>query len=765
MSTKPSLLSKVDFAGKHGTIWGALNLWLTTVSVTTWERVFFNSPWYLAAATAGGGFVLTLFFAVILRRTPAPGTVLYHLTCWAGAGTWAAWMLSRGPWTFADWGKGVTILAGATLALGFALALFKEDHPIDHEPAATEAPAPELDIDGMTQGERNSLAAIWAERIDRLSGNPKPAPPAPARPGQPAAKPKPWASRVELEGIARWKSGAGYTIEGTFTSGAWGLPQLQGLCETLAGEANLPWGCHITAVEPGGEGRRAFHLKVNTKNMLLEDQPFPVTGGPWTANGGTPVAVDQTGEWYPLWFPQKNVALYAAPGGGKTGGMQTTTCALALTADVVTVGIDTTGGELATNAQNAFNTGRAQHPIFSVVARTYDEAEKLARALVRMNHARKSAAYDYLKRRENVTILPIGAKVRRDELPPAAQAMFPLTGDDERIVSEVICVCDEPREFTARNGVQDIVRRWIMTGMAEARAGRVRYLLGFLGSTDAHVAQSIQNMIHTNAAGVLANDGEYAGVFGQRSGVKASSFPDKLDGSGKVPGIFFAAADPGAQPKQIRFFGEITPAVFDQVAIRASEIGTLPELDYVTEMAANGFLPDGSPWPCKKGSEMEEGDRWFWRDYRETARASRPAPAPATETTLPVSSPAPRSPMATMEEIRAKAAAVEKAVERRIEEVTSAGADDVDEAELAAIVERWIASATEEAPAPDDEPWRDRVLREIRKAGAEGLQASAIIDLAGVDRAEVYRFLARLVKDATLWKPRGGFYAFPADER
>jgi hypothetical protein len=494
--------------------------------------------------------------------------------------------------------------------------------------------------------------------------------------------------------------------------------------------------------------------------MLLENQPFPVSGGPWTINGGTPVAVEQAGDLHPIYFRQKNAAMYGAPGSGKTGSMKAATCSLALTADAILVGIDATGGQLVNDAQHAWETGQAKHPVFAAVARTYEEGEALARALVRINHARKSPAYTYLKRRENVTLLPIGAKVRRDELPAAARLMFDTPGDDERIVPQVMCLSDETKQFLSLNGTQITLRHWLSTGMAEARDGGVRYLFGPLGTSDANIMQSIQNLVHTNVAMLLATDGEYAGVFGHRSGVNAAAFPDKPDGKGKVPGIGFISDDPGAPPTQIRFFGEITPSVMDQVAIRASQIGTLPELDYVSEMAANGFLSDGTPWPAKKGSEMEESDRWFWRDrWARNPKAEESSPAAS----MPApSDPAPRAATATMDDLRAKIANAEKALDKRVNELIDS---DEDMAEIEAAAERWPDTLEGlAAPIPAEETWKEKVMRAIRDAGPEGVQTKHLIAIAGVDRSVVYEFLRPLVKVRKLWQPKTGFYAVPGDE-
>lgn len=745
---------KFDFAGTHGTAWGAINLWLTVVTLTTCAHVFASASWWAAGVLAGVGFVSTLGWAVFRKRPAPPVTVLYQLVCWVGSGLWSAWMLTRADWNVSSWLTGVVGLAAASAVAGVVFALGREETPV-----VEQLPAQEEDIDGLSRTDRNALGDRWAMRINRLAGNPLPVP----TPGKPAPA---WVSLVKFSALVEWPTGCGYTLEGTFTSGAFGLPQLQLLADKLSLDANLPYGCGVRAYEHGGKdaGRRDFLLDVTSKNALLEEQPFPVEGGPWSANGGVPLGAQQNGESYFYHQRQKNIAVYGAPGSGKTGTMKELACALAYTADCVTVGIDATGGDLVRPMLVPWEEGRADHPAFAAVAVSYEEGERLTRAQVRIGHARKQA-YQALMREHNTTLIPIGATVRRADLSDAAREHFPHPDDHERIVPQIMCLSDETREFLCSSGSQPVLRQWITQGMRELRGAGIRYAFGPLGTSNANIDQSIQNLVHTNVAMLLATSSEYVGALGPRSGVTLADFPNDPNGTGKLKGIGFASADPGVPPVQIRMHGEMRPDIVDKVAVRASQMGWLPELDYVSELAANGFMPDGSPWPVKRGSEMEESDRWFWRD-RWANWGARRLQSEEEDGAVPLTAPAPQ--MGTtavrdrMDALRQKVAETEKKVEERANAAVEES-PAVDEAELARIVEQWIAVAEDAAP-PAAEPWRERVLRAIRNAGSNGVQAKELIELAGVHRSEVYKFLTPLVKEGKIVRSSSG-YSIPPDER
>lgn len=736
---------RIDFAGRHGTAWGTANVAFAVVNITTLERLVFAAPWWIAASTILGGVFLTLMIAAF--RTVAPSAVLYQLACWAGSGGWSAWMLRQPHWTFQSWGEGVLVLAAGALILGLALALGKKDP----EPVAVDATAPDPQADTAGQRgavERAALAQVWIDRIDRLSGNAR-------NPRKPAEDHRP---RITISNIEPWVRGGGYTIQGTFTSGAFGLAQLTDLGDKLAQDADLPYGCTVRGIPEPGAGRRAFGLKVTTENALAAPQPFPVDGGPWSINGTPPVGCEADGTPYGLQGArQKNIGVYGMPGSGKTGSMKAVTCTLALTADVVAVAIDATGNDLTKQALAAFEDGRAEFPMLAHVATTYAEAERQQRAMIRVGHARK-AAYGYLLQEHNTTLLPIGATVRRADLPPLARARFTHPADHERIVPQIMTISDETREFLSRSGSQWRLGELITKAMRELRGAGVRYMFGPLGAGEAEIAQPIQNLTHLNFAMLLPGPGEYAGVFGSAHRIKPDEFPDKPDGSGKVPGVGFAQAGPGEPVKQIRFWGEMTPTVVDQVAIRASKIGTLPELDYVGELAADGFRPDGTPWPMEPGV-MEPGDELFWTTRWDNWDGRKKAVAPDAGTTMaaPAAPAAPKVAL-SMEELREQT--------RRANAALTAP-DAFDPAEVEEAAKRWPdhVDALTGLPPVVAPSWEEKVMGALEAAPPGGILGHELVRIAGVHRSEVFKLFGKLKAKGLLHQPTRGFYELIRDAR
>lgn len=766
MSGKSGIM-KLDFAGPHGTAWGSVNLGLTVVTFTTCGHVFFGAPWWTSGLLMGAGFLLTLMWAALRTAHTPPATVVYQLACWAGSGVWSAWMLNQAHWSFQSWGRGVLYWAAATTIAGMALALGRQEKATTR---LTEDGTPTVvSGDGLTQGERDALGARVQEAIDMLANNPKPQLTVPGR------EPKPWKSMVKFTALVPWKdangepTGYGYTIEGSFPGGVkFGLPQLQLMCPSLAQELNLPYGCKVTAREHegAGAGRRDFLLDVATGSALVVNQPFPLDQAPFSINTGSPLAFDERGIPWPVYLRTNCFAAFGGTGSGKTGTMKALSGILALTSDCIMVGIDATGGDLVRPMMAPYDDGRAEFPAFSAVATTYPDAERLVRALLRISYARK-AAYQYVLDRENTTLLPMGAIVRRSELTPAAQEHFPHAADQKRMIPQIMLVGDETRDYLCTGGAQPVLRELVGRMIRETRGAGIRGAFGPLGPSNANIDQSLQDLIKTNIAMFLGKNSDFRDALGGGN-VQVSDFPMKPDGTGKVEGVAFGVRERGQQETQIRVVGEMTPSLVHEIAIMASEEGYLPELDYVSELAANGFNPDGTPMR-KQAGVYQDGDEYFWRDRWNnwSKGGTRTAEVQSQPSSQPAAPAAPvQNATALMDKLREKRAAVEKAADERVAEVTGRPVEEVtfDRESVEAAASRWPATFEELAgleleDGQPEEPWRDRLLDAIRAKGSEGAKAEDLVELSGKHRSTVYVWLKKLVDTQVLIQPRDGFYS------
>lgn len=719
-----------DFAGRHGTAWGAVNLCLTTVSIATMEHVFFAAPWWWASVLVGAGVLGTLARVVFRSRETAPATVVYQLLCWVGVGVWSAWMLTRDTWTKESFGVGILILASGTLVAGILASLGGEDKPEVAKPA-------EMDLDATSQRARNVLGTQYEEIIHRLAGNRKEDPPL-----------------VSVEGIEQWGRGGGHTVEGLFVSGKFGIVELQRLAPRIALDLGLDEGCGVEVKELAGGSRKIWLMDVTKRNALAEGCPFPMDAGPYSINGMIPVGVKPNGEPIGPTLRQKNFAIQGMPGSGKTGGLQATVAALALTADEISLGFDATGADLIEPFLRAFRDGRASLPVFAQYADSYDEGAEQLRGLMRMGHARKMG-YGYLKAQYNVALLPMGAVVRAGDLDPGARKFYP-EGAPDRLLSQIMWIGDETTELLrARNPVHQEMADLIAKAMQESRGSGIRFIVPPLGGDDQYIGQKYQKLIHTVTALRMDNMAEYKHALGTQYTV------DPKDVS--VVGTGLWRDNPGASLERFRFYGEMTPEVVEAIAIRADRLGTLPDLDFISELAANGYLPDGSPWP--EGQIMQKGDTGWWDRRWEKLTRGKGAPAQAAPASRPA--PAPRGGTMTMDEIRSRVAEVNEATEARIAEMEERRERIMEIEEHAAeqILESadWSQLTGWLPEIPEGPHWHDVVMQRIAEAGPEGVKTGILVALTGMHRGTVSAFLQAQCEAGEVRRLREGWYALPGD--
>lgn len=736
MTAKKNSLWRLDFAGRHGTGWGAFNLGLTVVSITTLERVLFAAPWWWAAVAMGCGILGTLFAVAFFRkRETPPATVAYQLACWMGGGVWSAWMLSHSHWTLCSWGIGIAILAGGTFFAGILVWLGSEDKPEAEK-------AQEVDLDAQSQRARNALGGKYEEIIHRLAGNRKDDP-----------------ALIEVVALEQWSRGGGHTVEGRFISGKFGLVELQRLAPKIALDLGLDEGCGVEISELKGGSRKVWLMDVTTRDALAEGAPYPVdTAGPYSINGMIPVGMKPSGEPIGPCLRQRNMAIEGMPGSGKTGGLQATVGSLALTADCQLWGWDATGADLIQPFQRAFLAGDAQLPVFASVATTYDEGAEQMRAMLRISYARKMG-YGYLKAKYDDPLLRMGAVVSRSELELGAQAHFPIDAPD-RLLPQIMWVGDETTGLLrSRNQEHPDMSGLVAKVMQETRGSGERVIVPPLGGDDKYISQSFQKLIHTIVALRMENPSEYKLALGNTYSV------DPKDISLEGTGLWRDA--PGASLERFRFYGPMKQSVVDRIAIRADKLGTLPDLDFISELAANGYMPDGSSWPAD-GVVMKEGDAGWWDRRWEKimggttahiptpSRPVRPASAPRTGTTM------------TMDEIRSKVNEVNAAADERIAEVRGVSPEEVriDREELEIAAQANWSTIPDWLPAiPTAPAWQEQVMEAIRNAGQDGAQMQDLVELAGKHRDTVHNFLKPKVDARQLWKPKDGRYAICPDEQ
>ncbi|MER5608297.1 hypothetical protein AB0F93_03570 [Micromonospora tulbaghiae] len=150
-----------------------------------------------------------------------------------------------------------------------------------------------------------------------------------------------------IHAVEYWKDehgnqlGTGYTVDGDMPSGKTyeSVQNLLGMVSHL----DLPSGCGIEVTE-GNRGRRSFLMKVQTKDSLKEDFPYPAEFlEPHSVEGDSPFGMDTTGKALAIPMRYDNVTVAGPPDAGKTNTINDLGLWDATGVDGILVDFDMTG--------------------------------------------------------------------------------------------------------------------------------------------------------------------------------------------------------------------------------------------------------------------------------------------------------------------------------------------------------------------------------------------------------------------------------------
>ena len=663
---------QIDWAGPHGTAWGTVNVFGAVVTGTSLAHVLWHLPALVAGVAGVVGVIAALIIAAV--RDTRTGTAVYQVVCLAGAAAWSGVMLSHDHWNWRMFGTGAALLACGAVAAGLVAGLAT---PPDRDaPVSGDGPA------------RARLAAArdWEARIARCCGG----------------------LAVRIENIERWETGHGFTIEGTLPEGGAGIDDLRSSAKKLANDFDLGEGCSIEPHPVPGGTRRKFQIDVSTRNPLAADQAYPTDISRLTINGPIPVGRKQTGELAGLELRSRNVLMMGETGSGKTNGEHVTIAGIVRCEDAIPVVIDLTGAGLARPWLQPWLNGERSRPPLGAVAGTPEEAAALCRAIVRMGYARKTH-YQWLMAKVDDDKMPIGYLV-----------------DPDHVLPEMVLVVDEIAKITGQRSDWPGLRDLISQIVNELRASGFRVVLAGLRATDDAVVSSIQAMMHTRVGFRVADRSEMAWLMDWSAGLD----PDEL----VEPGWSFNREASGSTPYVTRWM-RLKPSGIRAIASAATdpETGWAPDLDLISEAAANGRNPDGTPMPNLAKGDLDWWDR-RWDNYSPAAVA---APMPET--------PALPDPVSDDDVAAVLAAAAESDRALRARIIAAGGADpdaDPDDDPEAAedreefdrmMAEEGLQPASWSTPAPvesvgdERDRVRARVLEMIEEAGEPGARPRDLV--------------------------------------
>lgn len=721
--TKQTQPWRFDWAGRHGTAWGTVNACLTTVTLTSathalgqlYPDAAASAP-YVAAGVGAAGVIGSLGKAAFARVKIPVATVAYQATCWAGVGSWSAWMLANSDWSWSSWLTGIGTLTGGAIIAGITAGLGAQDKENDD---------PFTDSIDM-QASRNKLARKLEERVLYLGGQD---------------------AKVKVLAIEYWDRKNGYSVQGKFLDAKFGMDELQRITSRLSTDLDLPEGCTVEVYRPEGGRRRDWVMDISTVNYLAKEQTYPTEITPLTINGGIPLGVRANGEEDGLYLRSRNVLEIGEPGSGKTNALHVTTAGIVRCVDAIACPVDLTGAGYPRPWVAPWEKGETNRPPLGLIADTPEKAEAFFRALLRIGYARKEHYQDLMAAHDDDKI-PIGATVTDEN-------------GEEWIVPQIVPIVDEIAAITGRSSEYPQLKALIKQVMQELRASGIRVVLAGLRSTDDVITQDMEALCQSIVGLRMKDKKESGNTFGHEYAIDPADVP--YEGSAQV------RHGSGEQPFVERIY-RMAPSQIRQVARVATDDvnGWVTDLDPISLMAANGRHPDGTP--MRESAYMQKCDldwwdrRWDgWGDKSQGDTQSFTPPA-ITPPTIPAS-------RYSATEVLERTRATSDALDARLAQIRAERGEDepvnLRELEVQRIIAEidWTIPANWGAKAPTS--WRERVQQLLIEAWPVGIGPKDLLadpDVS-IHRDTLHEYLKKAHEGGEITKVAHGKYAICPDQQ
>lgn len=668
----------LDWAAGHGPVTGALSATTGAYAVATIGTLAHMPPTWALAVGAVGAIGHT---ATGLRQKLAARTISSRAASWLLGSGWTTWALATGPLTWASIGS-LAVLGVGIGASARATGLYEEARELEAIAAAERQVAREL------SAERRAVAAEWVDRIQRVCG-----------------------ITIRVLAVEMWPTGTGFTIDAELPAGGTTYDRIAKENGRLSADARLPHGC-TAAASPGIDQGRVL-IDVTTKNVLAEEIYYPADYSPLSIHTGIPWGYRTNAEVV-LTYLREQCALVVGPtGSGKTNLVHVILAGFARATDVVTWVIDLNAGSAGLPwlrpAMAQTGEGKAIRPGIDWLAASYEEAELMLDAALRIGLSRKRA-YQDLMAKANVDKLPIS-----NEIP---QIMLVIDEGAEILVS------NEPEKRKLAKKILEVIRM--------LRAMGLRTVLTALGATGSVLGNL---MIRREAkTRVALTGGETEGMdlsklFPGSRGLRVEQAPHS--GTGFM----------GTPQSPVALFGTwwILPDQIRDVVLATSD--RHPYLDEVSTKAAG---PDyARRWDHARtawitdhqhtGAEPEPGDT-----------APAPAPAAGAGGGLNLSAHRTAAPAATAPDEDALAAEFMRQIDAQFAtapEPTPSTPADPPKDERPEQPRLNLSAHRDEVGGEGGPEWMPAAMTALYAAGREGMKPAAVADLVGKDRKTVRRAL------------------------
>lgn len=365
--------ARLDWSGKHGPVWAAINITLALVATAAVTHYVSIPGTYMALAAAGVLLVAVVTaFSVLVLRDSLPGAALAGLLLLAGG----AWVLVGRVSPHDPTTLGVVAIGGTLAAIVGRLWRRRTSR----EGLATAKAA-------AIQAARQFVSAKaleWERRISRV---------------------------CKIEGrvtqVDDWPNGTGFDLRFVPQEGGTTTRDIMTASARLAADAKLPVGCGVEVVD--GDHRGEMLLRVATVNALKVERPYPTSLAPRSINDPQRVGVNRDASVSTINLRFHSLAMVGEVGSGKSNRLHVVASELAQCSDVLTWMIDFTGS-LFTPWITPWLEGRAAAPGVDWVASTPEEAYAMTQSLIAVIDGRKPA-YRRRMRAANDDKLPVGSDV------------------------------------------------------------------------------------------------------------------------------------------------------------------------------------------------------------------------------------------------------------------------------------------------------------------------------------------------------------------
>lgn len=731
MASRRQRSYQIDWAGPHGTAWGTVNGILTPITFT-WLGHLAESYWpapvsVLVLSTVAVtvlGVVFTLARAA-LRKARTPGaTVVYKLLCWTGAGVWSALMVGTPRWDLRWWLIRVIVLAVAGVIAGVLAGLVKDDPaPAAGTDQQAKAQPEPVTLEAQSQVERDTLAAGWKKRLERLCAG----------------------DGYEVPNIEMWPRGNGYTVEAVAPAGGATWRSIAAQADAIAGDLDLPHGGRI--VVSMGVSRRAALIEVTTVDVLAEESPYPDDRSVHSIRDDLHIGLRDDAVPIGPNLLQHCAVIAGETGSGKTNASHCLTAEIVTTDDALQWDWELTGGGLWFAWMDPWLRGEVDTPPVDWCAFDGRELLWMTRAALRVGYVRKSGYRQLM------------LDVNDDKVPVS------------RTLPEVILLGDEIAKVTGAMSDHPQACENLRLITFELRAAAVRTIFLALRGTDDVILNSIQSQCQIRAVLKVGNKAEASWVFGNH-GFGPEDTP--------YPGCGGLSTSSGKDPIRMKWH-RLKPDKIRGIAKLAAR--RRPELDELSRLAANGRNPDGSPMKDLLPDELDCYDARMdrFREWAEQGTAPAEMATASSAGQAQVGPPLPTGPVQTPAQAVAdlnKAmadldAAVARANTEQGQVPASVERDEklpVDDGAWAAVLAAWdaedyvpnqtlVAVVTGEPPTD----WPLKMLDIVADYGAEGVgpgELRAVLADRGivVHRDTLNEHLKAAIERGDVWKPKRGKY-------